>query len=73
MHANINQSTYRRLENEWAKAIKAGKTVDVTVELRYESDGRRPEFIGVNYVIDDGSTARIIRNRHPPSALHRDD
>jgi hypothetical protein len=62
MHANINQGTYRRLENKWAKAIKNGQDVQVTVTLTYETHGRRPHSIKVKYAIDGEVYVGRIRN-----------
>jgi DNA/RNA non-specific endonuclease len=63
MHgATVNQSRYRRLENRWAKAIKAGKDVDVTVDLIYLSSSSRPDIIRVIHRIDADVSRTVIRN-----------
>ncbi len=62
MHANVNQSAYRQLENRWAEAIKTGKSVDVTVELTYHDETWRPAVILVNYLSDGKRESKVIVN-----------
>lgn len=40
--ANINLSQYKKIENQWATAIKEGKQVKVNVEVKYDGDSLRP-------------------------------
>jgi hypothetical protein len=62
MHANINQSTYRRLENKWAKAIVSGKDVQVEVGLVYGDEGSRPASLFVTYTIDGEEYFKDMEN-----------
>lgn len=39
--SNVNLSQYKKIENQWATAIKQGKKVKVNVEVKYEIDGKR--------------------------------
>jgi hypothetical protein len=39
---NGNLSKYKKLENQWATAIKEGKKVSVNVKVNYEDVGLRP-------------------------------
>lgn len=52
----INQSVYKRMENEIAKALEDGKEVDVHVDVEYEGDSQRPSKITVKYTIDGKET-----------------
>lgn len=54
--AAINQSVYKRMENELAKALEDGKEVDVHVDVEYEGDSQRPSKITVKYTIDGKET-----------------
>lgn len=54
--AAINQSVYKRMENEIGKALEDGKEVHVHVDVEYEGDSRRPSEIRVTYTIDGKET-----------------
>ena len=54
--AAINQSVYKRMENEIAKALDEGKEVHVHVDVEYEGDSQRPSKITVTYTIDGKET-----------------
>ena len=60
--ANVNQSSYRKLENKWAKAIKEGKTVKVEVNILYEDNGIRPSKFVITHTIDGKPTTTTISN-----------
>lgn len=49
---SFNRSDYKKLENEWGRAIRAGKRVDVTIEPTYERSSRRPSTVSVSFWID---------------------
>ncbi len=48
----VNLSTYKKLENSWAKALKQGKSVSVEISVVYTGDSSRPSAFEVNYSID---------------------
>ena len=50
--SHVNLSEYKKLENEWAKAIKEGKNVQVEVNVLYEGSNARPSSFDVVYWID---------------------
>ena len=50
--SHVNLSEYKKLENEWAKAIKEGKNVQVEVNVLYEGSNARPSSFDVAYWID---------------------
>ena len=59
---HVNLSEYKILENSWAKAIEAGKTVDVNIKINYDSGGTRPSSFEVKYTIDGIPFRKKIRN-----------
>lgn len=52
----INQSVYKRMENEIGKALEEGKEVHIHVEIKYDGDSKRPSRITVIYTIDGKKT-----------------
>ncbi|QOS82316.1 DNA/RNA non-specific endonuclease [Paenibacillus sp. JNUCC31] len=60
--SNVNLSKYKVLENEWAKAIKAGKKVKVEVNIKYDGDALRPSIFEVKYSIDGKIKTTNIKN-----------
>jgi len=57
-----NTSTYKRLENEWAKALKEGKKVSVKITPSYSGSSTRPSNFRVDYVIDGLKKVHRIKN-----------
>lgn len=57
--ADINRNDFRKLENELAKEVRAGKDVFVEVTPIYEGDSRRPSGVMVTYTID-GKTSTVF-------------
>ena len=58
----VNLSSYRKLENDWNKAIQAGKTVDVNVCVEYAGDDLRPSAFSIEYTIDGEEHSKHITN-----------
>lgn len=57
---NFNRSDYSRLEEEWARAKRAGKSVRVKIVPVYEVRSRRPSSLNVWFWIDGvGKSARF--------------
>ncbi|HIW32717.1 MAG TPA: DNA/RNA non-specific endonuclease [Candidatus Paenibacillus intestinavium] len=50
--SNVNLSQYKKIENQWASALKDGEQVKVNVEVKYEGDSMRPSEFIVQYEID---------------------
>ena len=48
----VNLSSYKKIENQWAKALKDGKSVTTNVNIKYEGNGLRPTEFNVEYTID---------------------
>lgn len=57
-----NTSTYKSLENQWAKAIKEGKSVSVKINPIYSGSSVRPSSFRVDYVIDGLKKVARIKN-----------
>lgn len=58
----VNLSDYKKLENQWAKALEEGKDVSVSVKLNYVGDSLRPDSFEVFYKIDGKPTFKNIPN-----------
>jgi hypothetical protein len=59
---NLNLSAYKKLENEWANALKEGSKVNVNITPIYEGNSLRPSKIEINYFIDGIPSERIFEN-----------
>ncbi|VBB09905.1 pectin lyase fold [Lucifera butyrica] len=60
--SNVNLSEYKKIENQWAKAIEEGKQVKVNVEVNYEGSSLRPSKFNVQYEIDGKFYEKSILN-----------
>ena len=49
---NVNLSTYKKIENQWANAISNGQKVTVNVNIKYSGDSLRPTEFDVEYTIN---------------------
>ena len=58
----VNLSSYKLLENKWYRAIQAGKTVEVDVEVVYAGDDLRPSKFIIVYFIDGVEYHQTITN-----------
>lgn len=58
----VNQSEYKILENQWAKALGEGKSVTVDIKLNYDIGGVRPTSFDVKYTIDGIPFRKTISN-----------
>ncbi|NMC40889.1 MAG: hypothetical protein GYA43_06920 [Bacteroidales bacterium] len=54
MDGNLNKSLWKQMENDWARALKDGKQVNVKIEPVYKGDSLRPDSFNVTYSIDGG-------------------
>ncbi|ADC49348.1 hypothetical protein BpOF4_06440 [Alkalihalophilus pseudofirmus OF4] len=50
--SSVNLSKYKKLENQWAKAIEEGKDVSVNVKVNYNGNSTRPSSFDIEYEID---------------------
>ncbi|WP_258073244.1 DNA/RNA non-specific endonuclease, partial [Brevibacillus laterosporus] len=60
--SNVNLSKYKKIENQWAKALKNGKKVKTKVEVEYEGNSLRPSKFNVQYEIDGKYFEKSILN-----------
>lgn len=60
--ANFNRGAYRALEDQWAKAIKAGEHVTIDIVPHYPSGSQRPDSITVRYQIGNDAVSRTFPN-----------
>ncbi|MDM5299794.1 T7SS effector LXG polymorphic toxin [Bacillus pumilus] len=60
--SSVNLSKYKKLENQWAKAIKEGKDVSVNVKVNYEGNSLRPSGFDIEYEIDGRMRFTSIEN-----------
>ena len=50
--SSVNLSKYKKLENQWTKAITGGKKVSVNVKVNYDGMNERPSDFEIMYEID---------------------
>ena len=60
--SDVNLSDYKKLENQWAKALEEGKDVSVNVKVNYVDDNLRPDSFDVFYKIDGMDFFESITN-----------
>ena len=49
---NLNQGSWKAMENSWARALKDGQEVFVDIKPQYVGENLRPASFKVNYTID---------------------
>ena len=59
MAFSLNSSSYKKMENELARALKAGSDVRVSIDVNYTSDSIRPSRICVKAWIN--GEAKLFR------------
>ncbi len=62
MDGNVNLSAYKKLENEWAKALQSGQNVSVCIEPVYSGTTMRPTYFEIQYTIDGRTTSATLSN-----------
>ncbi|WP_255266675.1 DNA/RNA non-specific endonuclease [Bacillus cereus] len=62
--SDVNLKEYKKIEEEWAKALKAEppKEVTVDVEIIYSGNDMRPKEFIFNYTIDGELGSKVIEN-----------
>ncbi len=60
--ANINRNDFKNFENELAKSVKEGNTVDLKIEPIYDGDSKRPDAIVATYKINGEESIRVFPN-----------
>ena len=49
----VNLSEYKKIENQWAKALEQGQQVTVGIDIHYDTGSARPSSFEVFYTVDD--------------------
>ena len=62
MDARINQSDYKRMENDIKASLDEGKDVTVTIDISYSGDSKRPDIITVTVITDGVKTVYKFDN-----------
>jgi hypothetical protein len=60
---NVNLSEYKKIENQWAKALENGQKVRVSIDIHYDQGDVRPSSFDVSYTIDGKRYNRKISNQ----------
>ena len=58
-----NRGRYRAIEDVWARSLKAGRRVVVSIDPEYEGSSRRPYEVDVTWWIDGKQLSAKIPNR----------
>lgn len=62
MDRNINRGSYKKIENEMAKALEEGKKVSYNVNIKYAKFNKRPSKFNIKYCIDSLCTKQVLNN-----------
>ena len=60
--ATLNKGAWKKMENDWAKAIEHGKTVEVDIRPVFKGDSKRPTGFKVKETINGKSKIREFKN-----------
>ncbi|MEA5039652.1 MAG: DNA/RNA non-specific endonuclease [Clostridiaceae bacterium] len=60
--SDINLSQYKKIENQWAKAISEGKKVQTQVRVKYQVNSSRPSKFIIDYSIDGEYYSQTLVN-----------
>ena len=66
----VNQEVFDEMERTWAKAIKAGERVKVSIQLIYDGSDPRPTGFNVAYVIGNEICSNSFNNTNDPHHLY---
>lgn len=62
MDSKINQSDYKRMENDIKATLDEGKDVTVTIDISYSGDSKRPDTITATVTADEVKTVYKFDN-----------
>ena len=63
MDGNFNMGAWRSMESKLADALKAGKSVEVKIQVEYAAGSQRPTKFIVEHTIDGKTTQEFFRNQ----------
>ncbi len=58
----MNKGAWKKMENDWAKAIEQGKTIEVDIRPVFEGTSKRPVAFEVDYWINGKKTNVSFEN-----------
>lgn len=65
MNGNLNKGEWKKLENEWARALGENKTVQVSIQPIYNNATKRPDEFTIIYQIE-GGRQRTLQIKNTP-------
>lgn len=65
MNGNLNKGEWKKMENEWAEALKDNQNVSVKILPKYSGEGARPKSLQVQYRIGEGKVVRLTFKNTP--------
>jgi predicted ribonuclease toxin of YeeF-YezG toxin-antitoxin module len=65
MNANLNKGEWKKLENDWAEALKDGEEVQVKIMPIYKENSQRPYKFEIMYKIGDEEWDSVSLNNSP--------
>lgn len=71
MDSRINQSDYKRMENDIRNALEEGKEVTTKTEVSYSGDSERPDKITVTVIVDGKKTVYTFDNNLDGSLMEK--
>ena len=60
MDRQVNQGSYKAIENIWAESLQNGKNVSANIQLEYTGNSFRPDAFKIVYKIDNGELIEAI-------------
>jgi hypothetical protein len=60
--SDVNLRQYKKIEDQWAKAIKEGRLVQTRVDVVYEGNSKRPTGFNITYKIDGKAYFKFLKN-----------
>lgn len=60
--SSLNRGAWKTMENQWAKALKEKKKVNIEINNIFEGNSKRPKFQKVIYKIEDEVFEEIFKN-----------
>lgn len=65
MNGNLNKGEWKKLENEWARALGENKTVQVSIQPIYNNATKHPDEFTIMYQIE-GGRQRTLQIKNTP-------
>jgi len=62
-NSNLNRSAWKKMENQWGKELKDGRTVDIEINPIYNEGSTRPDAFHVRQKIDGKNVDKFFENK----------